>query len=182
MTNTKMAGIAMLVPALLLAGCSESDVKEVRDWMAKVKAETKPGVKPLPEPKEFVPYAYRQKDVVDPFSQNKLLVELAKVAEASNNPLKPDTRRPKELLENYPLDTMRMVGAMQKGGANYGLLQIDKAVYQVKVGQRIGQNYGLVTRVSDGAVDIRETVQDAAGEWVERMTKLELQESKETHK
>jgi type IV pilus assembly protein PilP len=177
-----MPGLALLLPALLLAGCSDSDVKEVRDWMAAVKAETRPAVKPLPEPKEFVPFAYSQKDAVDPFSQNKLLVELAKAAEASHNPLKPDTSRPKELLENYPLDTMRMVGAIQKAGVNYGLLQIDKAVYQVRVGQRIGQNYGLVTRVSDGAVDIRETVQDAAGEWVERMTKLELQESKETGK
>jgi type IV pilus assembly protein PilP len=179
---TKMPSLALLTASLLLAGCSDSDVKEVRDWMAQVKAETRPGVKPLPEPKEFVPFAYGQKEVVDPFSPNKLLVELAKVAEASNNPLKPDTSRPRELLENYPLDTMRMVGAMQKGGAGYGLLQIDKAVFQVRVGQRIGQNFGMVTRVSDGAVDIRETVQDAAGEWVERMTKLELQESKETGK
>jgi type IV pilus assembly protein PilP len=177
-----MPGLALLLPALLLAGCGDSDVKEVRDWMAAVKAETRPAVKPLPEPKEFVPFAYGQKDAVDPFSQNKLLVELAKAAEASHNPLKPDTSRPKELLENYPLDTMRMVGAIQKGGVNYGLLQIDKAVFQVRVGQRIGQNFGLVTRVSDGGVDIRETVQDAAGEWVERMTKLELQESKETGK
>jgi type IV pilus assembly protein PilP len=177
-----MPGLALLLPALLLAGCGDSDVKEVRDWMAAVKAETRPAVKPLPEPKEFVPFAYGQKEVVDPFSQNKLLVELAKAAEASHNPLKPDTSRPKELLENYPLDTMRMVGAIQKGGVNYGLLQIDKAVFQVRVGQRIGQNFGLVTRVSDGGVDIRETVQDAAGEWVERMTKLELQESKETGK
>lgn len=179
---TRMPGLALLLPALLLAGCGDSDVKEVRDWMAAVKAETRPAVKPLPEPKEFVPFAYGQKEVVDPFSQNKLLVELAKAAEASHNPLKPDTSRPKELLENYPLDTMRMVGAIQKGGVNYGLLQIDKAVFQVRVGQRIGQNFGLVTRVSDGGVDIRETVQDAAGEWVERMTKLELQESKETGK
>jgi type IV pilus assembly protein PilP len=179
---TKMPSLALLTASLLLAGCSDSDVKEVRDWMAQVKAETRPGVKPLPEPKEFVPFAYGQKEVVDPFSPNKLLVELAKVAEASNNPLKPDTSRPRELLENYPLDTMRMVGAMQKSGASYGLLQIDKAVFQVRAGQRIGQNFGMVTRVSDGAVDIRETVQDAAGEWVERMTKLELQESKETGK
>jgi type IV pilus assembly protein PilP len=177
-----MPAIVLGLAALLLAGCSDSDVKEVRDWMAEVKAGTRPGVKPLPEPKDFVPYAYNQKEVVDPFSPNKLLVELAKAAESSNNPLKPDMNRPREVLENYPLDTMRMVGVMQKGGASYALLQIDKLVYQVRAGQRVGQNYGLVTRVSDSAVDIRETVQDAAGEWVERMTKLELQESKETGK
>jgi type IV pilus assembly protein PilP len=180
--TTRMPAIVLGLAALLLAGCSDSDVKEVRDWMAEVKAGTRPGVKPLPEPKDFVPYAYNQKEVVDPFSPNKLLVELAKAAESSNNPLKPDMNRPREVLENYPLDTMRMVGVMQKGGASYALLQIDKLVYQVRAGQRVGQNYGLVTRVSDSAVDIRETVQDAAGEWVERMTKLELQESKETGK
>jgi type IV pilus assembly protein PilP len=180
--TTRMPAIVLGLAALLLAGCSDSDVKEVRDWMAEVKAGTRPGVKPLPEPKDFVPYAYNQKEVVDPFSPNKLLVELAKAAESSNNPLKPDMNRPREVLENYPLDTMRMVGVMQKGGASYALLQIDRQVYQVRAGQRVGQNYGLVTRVSDSAVDIRETVQDAAGEWVERMTKLELQESKETGK
>jgi type IV pilus assembly protein PilP len=168
--------------SLMLAGCGDSDVKEERDWMAQVKQETRPVVKPLPEPKDFIPYAYNAKEAVDPFSPNKLLVELAKAAEASNNPLKPDTRRPKELLENYPLDTMRMVGAMQKGGVNYALLQIDKSVFQVKTGQRLGQNFGMVTRVTDDAVDIRETVQDAAGEWVERSTKLELQVSKESGK
>jgi type IV pilus assembly protein PilP len=65
---------------------------------------------------------------------------------------------------------------------NYALLQIDRSVYQVRSGQRIGQNFGLVTRVSETAVDIREVVQDAGGDWVARMSKLELQESKESGK
>jgi type IV pilus assembly protein PilP len=183
MTAIRTRALLLWLPlALLVAGCSDSDVKEVRDWMTQVKWETRPAVQPLPEPKEFIPYAYNAKEAVDPFSPNKLLVELAKAAEVSDNPLKPDMRRPKELLETYPLDTMRMVGTLQKGGVNYALLQIDKSVFQVKTGQRLGQNYGLVTRVTDAVVDIRETVQDAAGEWVERTTKLELQQSKENGK
>jgi type IV pilus assembly protein PilP len=64
---------------------------------------------------------------------------------------------------------------------NYALLQIDRAVYQVRAGQRIGPNFGTVTRVEDDAINIREVVQDAAGEWVERMAKLELQ-NKENRK
>lgn len=173
---------AIALAALLLAGCGDSNVREVRDWMEQVRRDTKPSVKPLPAPKDFIPYAYKGKDAVDPFSPNKLLGELAKAAETSDNPLKPDMRRPREELENFPLDTMRMVGTLQKGGINYALVQIEKSVYRVKAGQRIGENYGLVTRVTDGAIDIRETVQDAAGEWVERKAKLELQESKETRK
>jgi type IV pilus assembly protein PilP len=179
MTRTASAS---LVLALLLAGCSDSDVREVRDWMEQVKNETRPSVKPLSEPKEFIPFAYENKDAIDPFNPNKLLAELARAAQTSNNPNRPDMNRPKELLENYPLDTMKMVGLLQKGGVNYALVQIDKAVYQVKSGQRLGQNFGMATRVTEGAVDVREVVQDAGGEWVERMSKLELQESKETGK
>lgn len=179
MTRTAGASLAVL---LLLAGCGESDVREVRDWMEQVKNETKASVKPLPAPKDFIPFAYENEDAIDPFNPAKLLTELARAAETSNNPNRPDLNRPKEVLENYPLDTMRMVGSLQKGGINYALLQIDQAVYQVKTGQRLGQNHGLVTRVTEGAIDIREVVQDAGGDWVERMSKLELQESKETGK
>ncbi|HWJ93887.1 MAG TPA: pilus assembly protein PilP [Telluria sp.] len=173
---------AMMALAALLSSCSDGDVREVRDWMEQVKQETRPSVKPLAPPKDFIPFAYEQRDAVDPFNPAKLLAELARVADKSDNPNKPDASRPKELLENYPLDTMRMVGSMQQGGTVYALLQIDKQVHRVKSGQRIGQNFGLVTRVSENAVDIREVVQDAGGDWVARMSKLELQESKESGK
>jgi len=172
---------AMIAAGLLLAGCGDSDVKEVRDWMDQVKRDTRPAVKPLSEPKDFIPYAYSDRQAVDPFSPNKLLAELARAAETKQDPNKPDLQRRKELLESYPLDTMQMVGVLQKGGVNYALLQIDRAVYQVRSGQRIGPNFGVVTRVSEDAINIREVVQDAAGEWVERMAKLELQ-SKENRK
>jgi len=170
-----------VLSAALLAGCGDSDVREVRDWMAQVQRETHPTVKPLAEPKTFIPYAYGAREALEPFSQTKLLGELAKAAAVSNNPNQPDTTRPRELLETFPLDTMIMVGTIEKGGTRYALLQIDRALYQVRAGQRVGQNFGVVTRVSDGAIDIREVAQDAAGEWVERMAKLELQ-SKETGK
>jgi type IV pilus assembly protein PilP len=173
---------ALALVAVLASGCSDSSVREVRTWMDQVKKETQVSIKPLQEPKAFTPFAYLQKDVVDPFSPNKLLAELARDAAVSNNPLKPDTERKRELMEGFPLDTMNMVGTIQKSGVNYALLQIDKTVYQVKTGQRIGQNFGVVTKVGDQEVAIREVVQDAGGEWVERMSKLELQESKEKGK
>lgn len=185
MMRHRIPNLAMLAAAAacaaLLAGCGDSDVREVRDWMAQVQRDTKPSVKPLAEPKTFIPYAYGAKEQVDPFSQGKLAVELMAGGVPKNDPNKPDLQRAREQLEAFPLDTMRMVGTMQKAGARYALLQIDRALFQVKPGQRIGPNFGVVTRVDDDAVDIRETVQDAAGEWVERPAKLELQ-SKETVK
>jgi type IV pilus assembly protein PilP len=174
----KRTACLLLGCALLLAACSDSDVREVRDWMDQVQKETRPSVKPLAAPKEFIPYAYDQADAVDPYNPNKLLAELARVADNSNNPNRPDMNRPKEVLENFPLDTMKMVGAIQKGGVNWALVQVEKNVYQVKSGMRMGQNFGLVTHVSDSAVDVREVVQDAGGDWTERKSRLELQESK----
>ena len=87
----------------LLAGCGDSDVnaKCAPGW-PRSSSDTKPTVKPLPEPKDFIPYAYGAKDQVDPFSPNKLLTELAKAAETSTDPNKPDLQRPRELLETYP--------------------------------------------------------------------------------
>lgn len=171
-----------LALALMLAACSDSDVREVQQWMADTEKNTKISVKPLAEPKTFTAFAYQAGDAVDPFSQNKLLAELARTDAGSTNPLKPDTERRRELLETFPLDTMRMVGLLQKGGTNHALVQIDRAVHQVRAGQRIGQNFGVITSVTEQAVNIREVVQDATGDWVERMSKLELQDSKESTK
>jgi type IV pilus assembly protein PilP len=70
-----------------------------------------------------------------------------------------------------------MVGTLTKPGLTYALLQTDKSVFQVKVGNYVGQNLGMVTRITDSEVDIKEVIQDASGEWVEREAKLELQET-----
>lgn len=168
--------------AMLLSACGASDVREVQDWMAQVKRETRVSVKPISEPKTFIPFAYLARDRLDPFTPNKLLAELARAAENNADKLKPDMARRKELLESYPLDTLTMVGTMEKGGVRYALVQLDRQVYQVKAGQHIGQNFGSIINVSDAAINIKEVVQDAGGEWVERLTKLELQESQESKK
>jgi type IV pilus assembly protein PilP len=175
-------GMMLLLGGALLAGCGGSDEAEINSWMAEVKADTKVSVDPISEPKTFIPFAYGVRDETDPFDANKLLAELARSANAIPNPLKPDDSRRKEYLESFPLDAMVMVGTINKAGAAYGLIQIDRAVHQVRKGQRLGQNYGQITEVAESAISVKEVVQDAGGEWIERITKLELQESKETKK
>ena len=71
-----------------------------------------------------------------------------------------------------------MVGTLQRPNLRYARLRADGIVYQVKVGNYIGPNFGLVTRINESEVTLREVVQDAAGEWVERTTTLQLQENK----
>lgn len=177
-----LGAVLALLSVLALAGCGDSDEQEVRRWMKQVDGSARVAVTPISEPKTFIPFAYASSDEVDPFSANKLLAELARLDPKPNGGLKPDTARRKEFLESFPLDTVKMVGTMEKARVVYALLQVDKSVYQVRIGQHVGQNFGLITSVTEDAVSVKEIVQDATGDWVERLSKLELQESKESQK
>jgi len=183
MSARKTLGYWLMTAALpLLSACGDDDARQVRAWMREVDAHTKARVPPLAEPKSFIPFAYAQKDVVDPFNPNKLLAELAKLDARPGGALHPDVERRKEFLEGYPLDTVKMVGTIEKNGVIHAVLRIDRSVHQVVKGQHIGQNYGRITGITEEAVSIREIVQDASGGWGERLSKLELQESKENTK
>lgn len=160
-----------------LAGCGDSSQEELTQWMNNIKKETRIVNRKIDEPKKFIPFSYGANDTIDSFNPIKLSVALAKLQSKSNGALKPNLDRRREVLEDYPLDTVKMVGTLQKPGLSYALLQVDKAVYQIKVGNYVGQNFGMVTKVTETEVELKEIVQDASGEWIERQAKLELQES-----
>lgn len=167
-----------LAASLALSGCDNSGNQEVRQWMDEIRQQAKVNVPKLSEPKKFLPFTYAARDSVDPYNPSKLAIALAKARGDSNSALKPDMERRREALESYPLDTLRMVGTLQKPGINYALVLADKTVFHLKVGNYIGQNFGMITNISESEVELKEIVQDASGEWVERQAKLELQESK----
>jgi len=164
--------------ALLLSACSENGVSDLRQWMTQVGQETHESVRKLERPKQFSPYAYESKDALDPFDPKKLAAAFAKLKKPSDNDIKPNLDRVREPLEAYPLDVLKMVGTLRKPGLNYALLQAEKTIHKVKVGNYVGQNLGMVIGISDATVEIKEVVQDASGDWVERKAKLELQELK----
>jgi type IV pilus assembly protein PilP len=144
--------------------------------MEQQRREIKPSVTPLQAPKKFDPEPYSQTQAVEPFSNQKLSVALKQEARAPNSLLARQLNRRKEPLEAFPLDSMRMVGSVTKQGLPYALLRVDALLYQVKVGDHIGQNYGQITRINETEITLQETVQDAAGEWIERPATLQLQE------
>ena len=133
----------------------------------------------IPEPKRFEPFRYAVTSEIDPFSNAKLQVALAKFSERNRVGIKPDLNRRREPLEMYPLDTIRMVGHLQKQSAgSVALLEAEKIVFQARMGQYLGQNFGRITNTSETGLTVKELVQDAAGDWIERDTALQLQESK----
>jgi type IV pilus assembly protein PilP len=89
--------------------------------------------------------------------------------------VKGEMQRRKQPLEAYPLDTMKMVGSVIMQGAPHALLKVENLLHYVKAGDYLGQNFGRITKISETAVDLRELIQDASGEWVERISSLQLQ-------
>jgi type IV pilus assembly protein PilP len=167
-----------VVSSFSLVGCGDGGVQEVRQWMDEVRQQTVVVVPKISEPKTFTPFVYNEKNEVDPYNPAKLAAAFAKLQGNSTSNIKPDLERRREPLEAFPLDTIKMVGTLQKPSLSYALLQVDKAVFQAKVGNYIGQNFGMITKITDTEVELKEIVRDASGEWVERQAKLELQESK----
>ena len=161
--------------ALGLTACG-GEQGELSQWMEQQKREVKPSVQPLSPPKKFNPQAYGALAGVEPFSTQKLSVALKQEARQPNSLLSAEINRRKEPLEAYPLDSMAMVGSVIKAGRPYALLRVDNLLYQVKQGDYLGQNYGKVAKISETDVSLREIVQDAAGEWTERTSALQLQE------
>lgn len=173
--------ILMAVSCILLAACGPTRDDDIRAWMSGLRSTTRPVVTPLAEPKKFVPEPYTQTSDADPFSQSKLTTALRRESTqlASNAALiAPEMARRKQPLEAYPLDAIAMVGSLHKGTTPVALLMVDKLLYQVRVGDYIGQNYGKILRIADNAVHLREIVQDATGDWIERSVALDLQEGK----
>jgi type IV pilus assembly protein PilP len=161
--------------ALGLAGCGANQ-EELQQWMEQQRREVHPTVTPLSPPKKFDPQPYLMAEAVDPFSAQKMAAALKQEVRQPNSLLAAEMNRRKEPLEAYPLDSMVMVGSVNKAGHPTALLKVEGLLYQVKPGDYLGQNYGKITKITENELSLREIVQDAAGEWIERTSTLQLQE------
>ena len=165
--------------AALLGGCEPAQ-EDLRQWMAEQRHQMVPKVTPLAEPKKYVPQDYTESAAADPFGHERLTQALRREsgpASVGASLLTPELNRRKEPLEAFPLDAMTMVGSLDRGGQRVALVRVDQLLHQVRAGNHLGQNYGRVTGISETDITLREIVQDAAGEWIERTTTLQLQEN-----
>ena len=147
--------------------------------MKEQRAKTLPKVEPIAEPVRFVPQPYQSEGNTPPFSQEKLTAALRRASDAASPSLTlltPELNRRKEPLEAEPLDAIAMVGLLDRKGQRVALVKVGPLLYQVRVGNYLGQNYGRITRISESDITLREIVQDGTGEWIERQAVLQLQE------
>ncbi len=165
----KVTLVALAVAgAALLVGCS-SGQDELQQWIAEVKQRPGGRIEPLPEVKPYETFAYSDADMRSPF---------APAAPASaNNGVRPDTKRNREFLEQFSLDTLKMVGTLKLEGRQFGLVQTkDGLVHRVLPGQYVGQNDGKIVSISDAKISLVEIVPDGMGGYMERPAALGLKD------
>ena len=162
----------VVAAALLLAGCS-NDMAELQQYVADVKARKSINIEPIPQVKQFDAFVYLPTDRRDPF----VPVEARNEPLQSTSKLRPNSRRNREPLEEFPVDSLRMLGMVTSQDRRYALIKApDGVVHRVGLGEHLGQNYGEVVRVTESEVGLKEIVPDGFGGWVERPAKLALAE------
>jgi len=170
---------AILLAALgsvLLAGCDGEQYGDLKEELNGLTREMRGRVEPLPVVKPYEPVPYQVAELADPFGPAKIEM-VTKGAANSTSKLKPDESRPKEPLEAFALESLKMVGTLQQGKQVFALIRAEASLYRIKSGNYMGQNFGLVTDVSENEVKLRELVQDPAGDWTERVSSIQLQEA-----
>ena len=166
-----MKRLLVLLAMLVVGGCS-SEIDDLKQFVRDSEKGVPRRVEPLPAVKPFEPFAYEGFDLPDPFKPRKLTAP----KDGGGGGIAPDLNRRKEPLEAFPLEQLKMVGTLSQGKDTYALVRADKTLYRVKKGNYMGQNFGLITDVTDSEIKLKEIVQDSAGDWAERQSVLPLLE------
>lgn len=171
-----MRAAIILIAGLLISACGgveHGDLKAELDGLTK---NAKGRIDPLPTVKPYNPVAYESTALADPFKASKLVPENDKQASKGSGQ-RPDENRPKEPLEAFPLETLKMVGTLTRSKNVFALVKADQGLHRVRVGNYLGQNYGVITKISEGEITLRELIQEGGDDWVERTSTLLLQET-----
>lgn len=163
--------VILALACLALVSCGGDQHSDLRQFVKDSDNLPHGPIPSLPDVKPYEPFAYDAYDFIDPFKPRK--IEPPK--KAANGGLQPDLARRKEPLETYPIENLRMVGTLQQNKTNYALVKgPDNNLFRVKPGNYIGQNFGLITAISESAIKVKEIVQDSTGDWAERESTLTL--------
>ncbi|HWJ07717.1 MAG TPA: pilus assembly protein PilP [Steroidobacteraceae bacterium] len=165
------ARVALLAATLALLGGCGGALDELQAQIDEVKSAPGTGIEPLPEVKPYETFDYAAADQRSPFEPGM------SVNANAPNAIRPDSNRPREFLEQFSLDTLRMVGTVKLNGRLFGLVQTrDGLVHRVLPGNHMGQADGRVSAIEEGKISLTEIVPDGMGGFVERPAALALSE------
>ncbi len=181
LSQTNWKALAFAGVAITTAGCASSDLSDLEAYVANVRTRSGGPIEPLPEIKPYERYLYTaadtgRRDPFEPFFRTKRGSDgTRRMSEAQRIFIEEmETHNPEEL-ENFELDSLRMVGILQNMQEHWGIvLDTESTVHRVKVGNYMGRNFGKITSISEDKIDVREIVSDAKGGWEERQASLAL--------
>jgi type IV pilus assembly protein PilP len=163
---------ALAAAVLLLTGCANRD-SDLQQFIESTRKEPGGNVAPLPEVKPYEAFAYGARDLRSPFLPGLP----GGVGPGGVASLRPDVKRNREILEQYSLDQLRMVGTLSISGKLFGLVKVkDGLVYRVLPGNYVGQSDGKISEISASKISLTEIVPDGLGGYMERPAALALSE------
>lgn len=178
--------LLMIGFCLLVAACASEEHSDIRQWMKENTKDLRGGIPPLPKVVPYQPVPYLSDKQVDPFASSKIEPNSQNDRDGAGKggKFRPNFEAREErnnLLEKYPLESIKMIGFLNVNHQPMAVVHVDKHVKQVKRGDYIGQDFGIVIEINEQQMVLKELVQDSAGDWTERTSTLQLQ-SKEGSK
>ena len=174
---TRLAGI--LAAAMLAVSCSGEEHGDLKQELASLTKDLRGRVDPLPQVRPYEPVPYTAEGQIDPFRPERIEVASAgRAAAASTALIDEQKKRPPEPLEAFPLESIQMLGTITQKNETFALVKAGPNLYRVRKGNYMGQNFGVITAIDEAQINLKELVQDSAGDWVERTSSLQLVEAK----
>jgi type IV pilus assembly protein PilP len=165
--------------ALALAGCGGEEHSDLKEELNQLTKDLRGRVEPLPQVKPYEPVPYTAEGQVDPFRPERMEVAAAgRAASASTALIEEQKKRPPEPLEAFPLESIQMLGTITQDKETFALVKAGPNLYRVRKGNYMGQNFGVITAIDEAQISLKELVQDSTGDWVERISSLQLVEAK----
>jgi len=162
--------LLLLISSLLVACESSSDYSDLESFISTAGEGMKGHVDPLPEVKTFESFTYAAFDLSSPFVPRK-----SEQVSNSTNGIRPDLTRRKEFLEGYPLESLEMVGSLERNRSSFAVIKSPEGtLHRVTIGNYLGQDYGEIRQISESEIKLREIIQDGVNEWTERISTLML--------
>lgn len=177
MMRRNLFGLALT--GALLAGCGGDEHRDLKQELAEATKDFRGRVDPLPQVKPYEHVPYTSEGQVDPFRPER--IELAQASRRSSGSaalVEEQRKRPPEPLEAFPLESIQMLGTITQEKETFGLVKAGPNLYRVRKGNYMGQNFGVITAIDEAQISLKELVQDGGGEWVERVSSLQLVEAK----
>jgi len=175
----RIGGALAALAIAMAAGCGGDEHSDLKEELNQLTKDLRGRVEPLPQVKPYEPVPYTAEGQIDPFRPERIEVASAgRAATASTALIDEQKKRPPEPLEAFPLESIQMLGTISQEKETFALVKAGPNLYRVKKGNYLGQNFGVITAIDEAQINLKELVQDSTGDWVERVSSLQLVEAK----